>query len=156
MDFFSKESVGGKGVIEKDSLFKARSAIKEKSSPASMPREPELLFDFPYPYLTVSTLKAIAFQVERLFKSVLSRLLVSKCLGPVRQLSSLPLSQVLSPVAASLPGLLRAMPSFARKDQVSLCSMPSLSRESLVLQLKESGQLYRAFAYEKSELDGAK
>lgn len=81
----------------------------EESSPASMPREPELLFDFPYPYITVSTLKAIAFQVERLFKSVLSRLLVSKCLGPVRQLSSLPLSQVLSPVAASLPGLLRAM-----------------------------------------------
>ncbi|PHU24599.1 hypothetical protein BC332_09706 [Capsicum chinense] len=47
-----------------------------------MPREPELLFSFPYPYITVSTLKAIAFQVERLLKSVLSRLLVSKCLRP--------------------------------------------------------------------------
>ncbi|PHT65265.1 hypothetical protein T459_29690 [Capsicum annuum] len=47
-----------------------------------MPREPELLFSFPYPYITVSTLKAIAFQVEHIFKSVLSRLLVSKCLGP--------------------------------------------------------------------------
>lgn len=46
-----------------------------KPSPASMPREPELLFDFPYPYITVSTLKVIAFQVERLFKSVLSRCL---------------------------------------------------------------------------------
>lgn len=35
--------------------------------PASMPREPGLLFDIPYPYITVSTLiKAIAFQVERL------------------------------------------------------------------------------------------
>ncbi|KAF3613477.1 hypothetical protein FXO38_36226 [Capsicum annuum] len=47
-----------------------------------MPREPKLLFSFPYLYITASTLKAISFQVERLFKSVLSHLLVSKCLRP--------------------------------------------------------------------------
>lgn len=47
--------------------FSPASFYDSSRRPASMPREPELLFDFPYPYITVSTLKAIAFQVERLF-----------------------------------------------------------------------------------------